>query len=271
MVSGSSPAEAAAPEAAVSLMKLIKDPASLPFELAGEGLAAISSDRLTHHALLQAFSLQLAWQPELTGDQFRLNKKPLRPASVMIALIESLTHQGQLDLLLTRRSSTLREHSGQIAFPGGRVDESDQDDTSAALREAFEEIGLLPDNVRVLGHLSRYVTGTGFDIAPVVGIVEGSYEPVLSEAEVSEVFRVPLQFLMNPANHRRHRIEIAPTETTPGGQRSFYSMPYEVNGGSYFIWGATAAMLRNFYRMLQAADQHPLAKYSGESSSGSSR
>ena len=236
------------------------------FVVANNGLAAIAPAQLTANELGLAFSLNLAWQPELTGDHFRLSQKPLRLAAVMIALIESNSEQGQLDLLLTRRANTLREHSGQIAFPGGRIDESDIDDKAAALREAFEEIGLQPSNVRVLGRLPQYVTGSGFDISPVVGLVEGPYEPVLSEAEVSEVFRVPLTFLMNPANHRHHRMEIPATNSSPQGERVFYSMPYEKNAENYFIWGATAAMLRNFYRMLSAVNQirNPLPLPLGE-------
>jgi 8-oxo-dGTP pyrophosphatase MutT (NUDIX family) len=223
----------------------VKDPSTVPFEAADDGLSAIASQFLTADGLKLAFSSPTLWSPELTGDQFRLRSDPLRKAAVMLALVQRETIDGrpELDLLLTRRNASLREHSGQIALPGGRVDESDASDEAAALREAFEEIGLSSSNVQVLGSLSRYVTGTGFDIAPVVGIVHQPFVAKMSEGEVSEVFQVPLSFLMNPTNHRRHVVEIS-----PGSQRTFYSMPYQ----NYFIWGATAAMLRNFYRMLAA-------------------
>jgi 8-oxo-dGTP pyrophosphatase MutT (NUDIX family) len=232
-------------EAAVSLGRLVKDPSKTPFELADDGLSAIETQALTADALKSVFSSSIEWSPELTGDQFRLRGDPLRKAAVMLALVPRETAQGtvEFDVLLTRRNASLREHSGQIAFPGGRVDETDASDEAAALREAFEEIGLRSENVEVLGQLNRYVTGTGFDIAPIVGIVKQPFMANLSTGEVSEIFQVPLVFLMNPQNHRRHVIEI-----TADSRRTFYSIPYQ----NYFIWGATAAMLRNFYRMLAA-------------------
>jgi 8-oxo-dGTP pyrophosphatase MutT (NUDIX family) len=227
------------------LATLLKDPANFPFEPAGDGLAAIDSDGLSATAIEAAFSLNRPWIPELTGDQFRLSNAALRPAAVMMALLSS--DEG-LQLLLTRRTANLREHSGQIAFPGGRVDADDVSVQAAALREAFEEVGLLPHSVKVLGQLNQYVTGTGFDIAPVVGLVKGSFVAVPSPGEVSEIFQVPLVFLMNPNNHRRHVVEIPETATNKAVKRTFYSMMYN----NYFIWGATAAMLRNFYHMLSA-------------------
>jgi 8-oxo-dGTP pyrophosphatase MutT (NUDIX family) len=226
----------------------VKDPSSIPFEIAHDGLSAIESHLLTADGITSAFSSRSDWTPEITGDQFRLRPDPLRKAAVMLALMQRETTKGmfELDLLLTRRNANLREHSGQIAFPGGRVDASDASDEAAALREAFEEVGLPTHQVQIIGQLSRYVTGTGFDIAPVVGIVKEPFVANMSEGEVSEVFRVPLAFLMNPQNHRRHIVEVS-----AGTKRTFYSMPYE----NYFIWGATAAMLRNFYRMLAASSK----------------
>jgi 8-oxo-dGTP pyrophosphatase MutT (NUDIX family) len=232
-------------EAPISLAKLLKDPLNFPFEPAGDGLAAIASDELTATAIESAFSLNRPWTPELTGDQFRLGSAALRPAAVMLALLSS---DDGMQLLLTRRTANLREHSGQIALPGGRVDATDASAQAAALREAFEEVGLLPHSVKVLGQLNQYVTGTGFDIAPVVGLVNEVFVAVPSPAEVSEVFQVPLIFLMDPNNHRRHVVEIPETATNEAGKRTFYSMMYN----NYFIWGATAAMLRNFYHMLAA-------------------
>jgi 8-oxo-dGTP pyrophosphatase MutT (NUDIX family) len=213
--------------------------------MADDGLSAIPIQALTADALKATFSTSLDWSPEVTGDHFRLRGDPLRKAAVMLALVQRETSQGtyELDVLLTRRNASLREHSGQIAFPGGRVDPSDASDEAAALREAFEEVGLPSDNVQILGQLNRYVTGTGFDIAPVVGLVTQPFVPNLAEGEVAEMFQVPLAFLMNPQNHRRHGIDISASS-----KRTFYSMPYL----NYFIWGATAAMLRNFYRMLAA-------------------
>jgi 8-oxo-dGTP pyrophosphatase MutT (NUDIX family) len=224
---------------AASLGRLVKDPSAAPFEIADAGLAAIDPRFLTPSGLEGVFTSTIRWQPELTGDQLK-PATALRKAAVMLAFVQRETVAGQfeLDLLLTRRHANLREHSGQIALPGGRVDATDASDEAAALREAFEEIGLPSENVQVLGQLSRYVTGTGFDIAPVVGIVHQPFNAQPSEGEVSEVFQVPLSFLMDPKNHRKHQFD----------NRAYYSMPYQ----NYFIWGATAAMLRNFYRMLAA-------------------
>jgi 8-oxo-dGTP pyrophosphatase MutT (NUDIX family) len=222
----------------------VKDPSTAPFEPADDGLTSIAAHSLTPALLESAFLSSSNWTPELTGDQFRLKPDPLRKAAVLLALVRRETTNGsvELDLLLTRRNASLREHSGQIAFPGGRVDATDASDVAAALREAFEEIGLPPENVKILGQLNRYVTGTGFDIAPVVGLVQQPFKTNMSLGEVSEVFQVPLSFLMNPKNHRRHVVEVPEIQS----KRTFYSIPYE----NYFIWGATAAMLRNFYRML---------------------
>jgi 8-oxo-dGTP pyrophosphatase MutT (NUDIX family) len=239
-------------EGAVSLARLVKDPSTIPFESAHDNLPTLDAALLCVSGVIEVFEKQFEWAPELTGDQFRLRPDGLRKAAVMLALVardSSLGDASELDLLLTRRNPSLREHSGQIAFPGGRVDPTDASDEAAALREAYEEVGLNPVSVKVLGQLTRYVTGTGFDIAPVVGVVSQVFVPRLSHGEVSEVFQVPLSFIMDPRNHRRHVVDIPATATSGAGQRTFYSMLYQ----NYFIWGATAAMLRNFYRMLAAS------------------
>ncbi len=227
----------------------MKDPSAVPFESAHDGLSALARENLTADHLRTAFLRNADWSPDLTGDQFRMRPGGLRKASVMLALLP-VERQGstELELILTKRASTLREHSGQIALPGGRVDDTDVSDEAAALREGFEEIGLPVASVEVLGQLNRYVTGTGFDVAPVVGLVSSPFTPRLSEGEVAEMFTVPLSFIMNPHNHRRHVIEIPESEGNTAGKRTFFSIPFE----NYFIWGATAAVLRNFYRMLSA-------------------
>jgi len=154
-------------------------------------------------------------------------------------------------VLLTMRSDHLSDHPGQIAFPGGRAESGDADATATALREAQEEIGLPPSQVDVLGAMPLYATGTGFLVTPIVALVVPAYSMQADPFEVAEVFEVPLAFLMNPAHHRRHAVEVG------GVRREFLSMPWQGIDGQghprrYFVWGATAAMLRNLYRFLSA-------------------
>ena len=160
--------------------------------------------------------------------------RPLRQAAVLIAIVERLDGP---TVILTRRADTLTSHSGQVAFPGGRLDPGETA-VEAALREAWEEIGLDPAFVEPLGLLDAYETVTAFCVTPVVGWVRPGFEVTPQEAEVADVFEVPLAFLMNEANHRRD-------------QRWFWSMPFE---GRY-IWGATAGMLRALHRRLATAEE----------------
>lgn len=154
-----------------------------------------------------------------------------RPAGVLIP-IERI--DGRLWVILTKRSSALKHHPGQIAFPGGKVDPGDADTTAAALREAEEEIGLSRDNVEVLGLLPTHATVTNFTVQPVVGRIRDPFEVRPEPGEVEEAFRVPLDHLANPANYmtegRRWR----------GQKRYYHTVPY----GPYYIWGATARMCR---------------------------
>jgi 8-oxo-dGTP pyrophosphatase MutT (NUDIX family) len=140
----------------------------------------------------------------------------------------------------------LANHSGQIAFPGGKVDDTDVDAIDAALREAEEEVGLARDFVQVLGTLPIYTTGSAFIITPVVALVRPGFTLTPNAGEVADVFEVPLDFLMNPAHHRRHSL------LAEGLRREWFSMPYQDGDIERFIWGATAGMLRNFYRFLAA-------------------
>ncbi len=163
--------------------------------------------------------------------------KNLRPAAVLIPLID---RAHGLNVILTKRASHLKHHPGQIAFPGGKVDESDASVTAAALREAHEEIGLEPDNVQVLGQMPFHETVTHFNITPIIGRVKTPFIPTPEPAEVAEVFEVPLAHLTNPANYR---IE---GRFWGGSKRLYYVVPY----GPYYIWGATARMLRGFAERL---------------------
>jgi 8-oxo-dGTP pyrophosphatase MutT (NUDIX family) len=157
----------------------------------------------------------------------------LRPAGVLAALLPE--PQG-FSLLLTKRSSRLKHHPGQIAFPGGKQDEGDADSTAAALREAQEEIGLPPEHVDLLGTLPAHETVTGFMVTPVVGVVRAPFEIRPEPGEVAEVFTVPLVHVLDARNFvvegRRWR----------GTRRQYFAVPY----GPYYIWGATARMLRSW-------------------------
>lgn len=160
-----------------------------------------------------------------------------RPASVLVPIVQ---RPQELSVLFTRRTAHLRDHSGQISFPGGRAEPHDASPEATALREAKEEIGLEPQRVEVLGKLSDYHTRTDFRVTPVVGLVAPSFELRLDAREVEEVFEVPLSFLLDPAHHERHWREFQ------GRRVHYFAIPYR----DYYIWGATAGMLVNFYRFL---------------------
>ncbi|HEY5633032.1 MAG TPA: CoA pyrophosphatase [Burkholderiaceae bacterium] len=220
------------------------DPRALPVELDATTLPAVDPARLSPAALRERFANPPAWSPELTGDRFRLRAEPPRAAAVLVPIV---AHETGVTVLLTERTSHLHDHAGQVAFPGGRRDAHDPDDVATALREAHEEIGLEPHAVDVLAQLPVYLTGTGYSVTPVVGLVRPGVELRLDAFEVAHAFEVPLAFLMDPRFHQRRRIVIGDVE------RTFYAMPYRGDGGrEFFIWGATAAMLRNLYRMLSA-------------------
>lgn len=156
----------------------------------------------------------------------------LRPAAVLVPLVARAG--GGLSVILTRRSTRLRHHPGQIAFPGGKL-ERGEDFWTAALREAHEEIGLTPDLVaRSLGTLPRHETVTSFTVEPHVALIEQSFAPLPCEDEVAEVFEVPLGFLMEPAHYQTH------ARVWRGIERQYYAVPY----GPYYIWGATARILK---------------------------
>jgi 8-oxo-dGTP pyrophosphatase MutT (NUDIX family) len=168
------------------------------------------------------------------------SRHSLTPASVLVGLVE---REAGLSVILTRRSDTLRRHTGQIAFPGGRRDPGETP-WQTALREAQEEIGLDPAYVSLAGLSTPYRTGTGFLITPVVGFVREGFVLTPNPEEVADIFETPFGFLMDPANHEEHEREL-PT----GEKRRFYAMTHE----NRFIWGATAGMLRALYDRLYGA------------------
>lgn len=230
-------------------MALSFDPQKLPVMGVDTHLPAVSARALSMAALRQRFAAPPVWVPEIKTEP-RFNERSPSHASVLVALVPAMSGD-EITVLLTQRTDHLTDHPGQVSFPGGRVEVSDVDAAATALREAHEEIGLDPALVEVIGDMPTYTTGTGFIVTPIVAFVRPGFALKVDPFEVAEIFEVPLSFLMNPAHHRWHVVEVA------GAQRRFLSMPFDgtdQNGQArrYFIWGATAAMLRNLYRFLSA-------------------
>ncbi|MFC0244523.1 CoA pyrophosphatase [Falsochrobactrum ovis] len=187
------------------------------------------------------------WQPdenELTGDHLlnptftqTMVTAKMRDAAVLVPVVD---RGSEATLLLTKRSDRLRQHSGQIAFPGGAIDREDGTAEHAALREAREEIGLASNKAEIVGNLPRYLTGSGFSITPVLAVVNTPFEVYPNPDEVADIFEVPLSFLMDPANHRRE------SRVFNGKERFYYAMPYQERR----IWGITAGIIRGLYERL---------------------
>jgi len=221
------------------------DPRKVPVVGGGtaDGLPAVALEQLTAQALRARFATPPAWAPELRREPRMTGREPAQ-AAVLVPIVQR--PQGPT-VLLTERTANLSTHSGQVAFPGGRVDPEDANIAAAALREAWEEVGLSASYIEVLGSLPTYTTVTSFIVTPVVSLVEPGFELTINPYEVAQAFEVPLGWLMDPANHRRHAVPAG-----DGTQRHWYSMPYQDGGEERFVWGATAGMLRNLYRFLSA-------------------
>ena len=227
-------------------MALSFNPQELPVIGVDDYLPCVQHERLLPEAIRARFAQPPAWQPEIVAEHRFTQRQPTH-ASVLVPLVQ----RDELMVLLTQRTDHLTDHPGQISFPGGRAESTDVDATATALREAQEEIGLEPRFVDVLGSMPAYTTGTGFIVTPVIALVDPGFTVTADPFEVAEVFEIPLSFLMNPAMHRRHAVDVT------GVRREFFSMPWEGVGVNdqprrYFVWGATAAMLRNLYGFLVA-------------------
>lgn len=164
-----------------------------------------------------------------------------RPAAVLVPLVLHEYRENSPTVLFTRRTDHLYHHPGQISFPGGAMEAGDASAEETAIREAEEEIGLAPERIELIGRLPDYLTGTGFRVTPVVGLLHPPIKLKLDCFEVAEAFEVPLAHFLDPANHQRHSARMKDGKT-----RHFHAVPY----GDYFIWGATAGMLMTLYRLL---------------------
>jgi 8-oxo-dGTP pyrophosphatase MutT (NUDIX family) len=217
------------------------DPKKIPVVRVDHDLPAVPLGALSEAALRQRFIDPPAWVPELVRERKFMERQPAH-AAVLLGLVM----RDEPMVLLTQRTEHLSTHSGQVAFAGGKCDPQDADAAATALREAYEEVGLEAVHVQVLGCLPEYVTGSAFFVTPVVALITPTHTLTPNPHEVKEAFEVPLSFLMNPAHHRWHSFEFE------GVQRQWLSMPYQDGPHERFIWGATAGMLRNFYRFLMA-------------------
>lgn len=221
------------------------DPRTVPVTGFDAHLPAVPAQALTAPTLRARFAQPPVWTPEVREEPSFSDRAPAQ-AAVLVALVM----RDEPTLILTQRTANLSTHSGQIAFAGGKVDDTDADAAAAALREAREEIALASEYCEVIGTLPSYITGTAFHITPVVALVQPGFTVQANPDEVADVFEVPLAFLMNPAHHARHQI------TWQNAQREWFSMHWQGKPGNpedRFVWGATAGMLRNLYWFLSAA------------------
>ena len=208
-----------------------------------EALPPVHSTQLLPSVIADRFIHPPVWTPEMRGDGSMFKDRTVREAAVLIPLIQRV--EG-LTVLLTQRTAHLHDHAGQISFPGGRRDPHDKDLTQTALRETAEEIGVASSYIKILGALATYQTVTAYCVTPFVALIENGVVLKPDPFEVEDTFEVPLAFFMDPRNHQRRIIQ------TPIGERSFFAMPFDDAGKERFVWGATAAILRNFYRFLAA-------------------
>ena len=204
----------------------------LSTETSEQNLTLIRQVLVEYQRSSSDFELNPGWKP--------VDNKPIRQASVLVPLI---CRSNSLHILLTLRASQLKYHAGQVAFPGGKVEQYDRNKLATALREAEEEIGIDPSSVEILGQCPTHSTATGFQITPFVGLIQPEFVPRLRTEEVEAMFEVPIIYLMDPTNYA---IE---SRITPLGRRYYYVVWYE----SYCIWGATARILFGLAKQIEAA------------------
>ncbi len=209
-----------------------------------ENCEVLSPDRVLPDVTREWLASRLAGRnddvPRLQGDVIECIEAARGDAIAAAVLVPVVNRPEGPTLLLTQRTIHLADHAGQVSFPGGRAEPEDANRTDTALREAFEEIGLAPHHVEVVGLLPEYWTITGYRVTPVVGWIEPPFSLVLDSFEVADAFEVPLAFFMDPASHEQRSYDYH------GRRRSYFAMPYD----GRLIWGATAAMIVNLQRIL---------------------
>ena len=191
--------------------------------------------------------IHLAHPPDTRSDYdlnpgMRTEAPPVESLTPAAVLVPIVGHKSSPTVLLTKRTDHLRDHAGQVSFPGGRVEVVDDGPNDTALRETDEEIGLHRDHIEIVGQLADYETRTGFNVTPIVGYVRPGFDLKLDSFEVAAAFEIPLEFVLDPRNHQKR------SRMWKGTERHYYAMEYD----SYLVWGATAGMLVNLYhRMIQ--------------------
>ena len=210
-----------------------------PITLTADGLRRLARARLAAEPSADALASLLARRGDHALDGLTIDPETVaaaRPAAVLAPIVP---RPDGLTVLLTLRAAHLRSHSGQVAFPGGKIDFGETP-ADTVLREAHEEIGLTPGMVEPLGWLDPYLTGTGFRVSTLVALIDPDFAPTLNPEEVADAFETPFAFLMDAANHQLQERQWR------GRTRKFYAMPY----GERYIWGVTAGILRNLYERL---------------------
>lgn len=239
-----SPGAPPSPRAPRARVRLTFDPKEQPWSSPIDRFGLVPQDALHPEFVRTVLGRPIERALDLP-DEFASRYQTVNPQAIEAAVLVPLVmRETGFTVLLTQRTAHLYDHAGQVSFPGGRVEQSDQSPIATALRETHEETGLAPEHIDVLGSLPRYYTGTGFAITPVTGVVRPTFTLAPDEFEVAEVFEVPLAFFTDPSNYRLHLAKLP-----DGSQRQYYSVPWE----QYFIWGATAAMLRGMYQVLAEA------------------
>ncbi|HLS50953.1 MAG TPA: CoA pyrophosphatase [Burkholderiaceae bacterium] len=221
------------------------DPEKQPVITTSKRLPALDERVLQLGFIQKAFNSSVHWNVEpVFSRSFQADDLQLAnivPAAVLFPLVQ---RESGLHVLFTRRASHLYDHAGQICFPGGRIEDTDPDAIAAALRETEEETGISRKYMEYIGSQPSFLTSTRFTMKPIIGYIKPGFEVRPDSFEVAEVFEVPLSHLMNPEHHSLHRANL------PAGDHRFY---FSISWQSYFIWGATAALIRNFYHYLKAA------------------